>query len=161
MILFLLLLAVPAAEIFLFVKIGGIIGAWPTIGLILATAVIGGTILRVQGLNTLERARRQLAKQQIPIVEIAQGAFLILAAILLLTPGFITDFLGTLLLLPPLRHLIMVAVLKQLKTRTAWHAAADPGAAPDGGPVIDGEYTEIKDEDEEIPPPRGDWGKGG
>lgn len=161
MILILLLLAVPAAEIFLFVKIGGMIGAWPTIGLILATAAIGGTILRIQGLRTLERARRQLANQQIPVVEIAQGAFLILAAILLLTPGFITDFLGALLLLPPLRHLIMIAVLRQLKTRASWHAAADQSAAPDGGPVIDGEYSEIKDEDEDMPPPRGDWGKDG
>jgi UPF0716 protein FxsA len=159
MILFPLLLAVPAAEIFLFVKIGGMIGAWPTIGLILATAAIGGTILRIQGTRTLERARRQLANHQVPVAEIAQGAFLVLAAILLLIPGFITDFLGTLLLLPPLRHLILAAFLRQLKTKSSWHAAADQNTGRQGGPVIDGEYSEINDDDEDLPPPGGNWGK--
>ena len=149
----LLLLAVPVGEVFIFLEVGGVIGTWPTIGLIVATAVIGGVILRWQGLQTLARARRQLAANRLPVAEMVEGAALALAAVLLLTPGFFTDALGTLLLFPPLRR----SLLRRLIARLAPHARqAGPGAGPssggDGSRIIDGEYTVLDDAPEPGPP---------
>ena len=92
--LLLLLLAIPVGEVFIFLEVGSVIGTWPTIGLIVGTAVVGGLILRWQGLQTLARARQQLAANRLPVAEMAEGAALALAAVLLLTPGFFTDTLG-------------------------------------------------------------------
>ena len=149
----LLLLAVPVGEVFIFLEVGGVIGTWPTIGLIVGTAVIGGVILRWQGLQTLARARQQLAANRIPVAELAEGAALALAAVFLLTPGFFTDALGTLLLFPPLRR----SLLRRLLARFAPHArhggaGAGPASASDSAGVIDGEYTVLDDTTEPGPP---------
>ena len=145
----LLLLAVPVGEVFIFLEVGGVIGTWPTIGLIVGTAVVGGTILRWQGLQTLARARRQLAANRLPVAEMVEGAALALAAVLLLTPGFFTDALGTLLLFPPLRR----TLLRRLIARLAPHARqAGPAPGSDGSRVIDGEYTVLDDAPEPRPP---------
>ena len=149
----LLLLAVPIGEVFIFLEVGSVIGTWPTIGLIVGTAVIGGMILRWQGLQTLARARQQLAANRLPVAEMAEGATLALAAVLLLTPGFFTDALGTLLLFPPLRR----SMLRRLLARFAPHAShagagSGPASAADGARVIDGEYTVLDDAPEPGPP---------
>ena len=151
----LLLLAVPVGEVFIFLEVGSVIGTWPTIGLIVGTAVVGGAILRWQGLQTLARARQQLAANRLPVAEMAEGAALALAAVLLLTPGFFTDALGCVLLLPPLRR----SILRRLLARLAPHArhagagtAAGPGAPGDGARVIDGEYQVLDDAPEPGPP---------
>ena len=149
--LLLLLLAIPVGEVFIFLEVGGVIGTWPTIGLIIGTAVVGGMILRWQGLQTLARARQQLAANRLPVAEMAEGAALAFAAVLLLTPGFFTDALGTLLLLPPLRR----SLLRRLIARFAPHArqaGAGPTSAADGARVIDGEYTVLDDTPEPGPP---------
>lgn len=151
MLLLLPLLAVPAAEIFIFIEIGGIIGSWSTIGLILGTALAGGTILRFQGLRTLARARAQLARQQLPVAEIADGAMLVIAAVCLLTPGFFTDALGVLLLFPWLRRAIARFALRRVR-------AAQSGKARGGehGKIIEGEFSEVDGDDDD--PPRLDKG---
>jgi UPF0716 protein FxsA len=155
--LLLLLLAVPVGEVFIFLEVGSVIGTWPTVGLIVGTAVVGGLILRWQGLQTLARARRQLAANRLPVAEMAEGAALALAAVLLLTPGFFTDALGAVLLLPPLRR----TLLRRLLARLAPHArdaaagragGGGPAAAGDGGRVIDGEYRVLDDTHEPGPP---------
>jgi len=152
MIPLLLFLAFPAAEIFLFIEVGGKIGAWPTIGMIFATALIGGTILRYQGRQMIARAREQVARRELPVAEIAQGAVLVLAALLLLTPGFITDALGALLLIPFLRRLVLVVLLLAIRTRLR---RAGPRGAGAGGKVIDGEFEDISaPDDPHDPPPR-------
>ena len=147
----LFLLAVPTGEIFIFLEVGSIIGTWPTIGLIVGTAVAGGMILRWQGLQTLARARRQLAANKLPVAEMAEGAALALAAVLLLTPGFFTDALGILLLFPLLRR----ALLRVLLARLAPGARTPAGAAPPAGgaTIIDGEYR-VLNEAEDAPAPR-------
>ena len=149
----LLLLAVPVGEVFIFLEVGSVIGTWPTIGLIFGTAVVGGMILRWQGLQTLARARQQLAANRLPVAEMAEGAALALAAVLLLTPGFFTDALGTMLLFPPLRR----SLLRRLIARFAPHArhagaGADPASGAEGARVIDGEYTVLDDAPEPGPP---------
>ena len=147
----LLLLAVPVGEVFVFLEVGSVIGTWPTIGLIVGTAVVGGTILRWQGLQTLARARRQLAANRLPVAEMAEGAALALAAVLLLTPGFFTDALGTLLLFPPLRRSLLRRLIARLAPH-ARHAGADAASGADGARVIDGEYTVLDDAPEPGPP---------
>ena len=147
----LLLLAVPVGEVFIFLEVGSVIGTWPTIGLIVGTAVVGGMILRWQGLQTLARARRQLAANRLPVAEMAEGAALALAAVLLLTPGFFTDALGTLLLFPPLRRSLLRRLIARLAPHTR-HAGADAASGADGARVIEGEYTVLDDAPEPGPP---------
>lgn len=142
MVPFLLLLAVPAGEIIVFIEVGGLVGTWPTIGAILGTAVAGGALLRRQGLRTLARARRQRAAHRSPAAELAAEAGLALSAVLLLMPGFFTDALGIALLFPPLRRALFRAAL----ARFAPGARREPGRR--GATIIDGEYR-VLDEAEE------------
>ena len=104
--LLLLILFVPLIEIYLFIQIGGQIGAFNTILIILLTAVVGIFFVRLQGLNTLRSGVTQLYNNQIPIYEIMSGAALALAALLLIIPGFATDIIGFFLILPITRSLI-------------------------------------------------------
>ena len=104
--LLLIILFVPLIEIYLFIQIGGIIGAFSTILIILLTAVIGIYFVRLQGLSTLKSGLTQLYGNQIPIYEMMSGAALAVAALLLIIPGFATDFVGFLLILPITRNII-------------------------------------------------------
>ena len=104
--LLLIILIVPLIEIYLFIQIGGQIGAFNTILIILLTAVIGIFFVRLQGLNTLKSGVTQLYGNQIPIYEIMSGAALAIAALLLIIPGFATDIIGFLLIIPITRNLI-------------------------------------------------------
>ena len=104
--LLLIILFVPLIEIYLFIEIGGQIGAFNTILIILLTAVVGIYFVRLQGLNTLRSGVTQLYRNQIPIYEMMSGAALAVAALLLIIPGFATDVLGFLLILPFTRNLI-------------------------------------------------------
>ena len=104
--LLLIILFVPLIEIYLFIQIGGQIGAFNTILIILLTAVVGIYFVRLQGLNTLRSGVTQLYRNQIPVYEMISGAALAVAALLLIIPGFATDVLGFLLILPFTRNLI-------------------------------------------------------
>ena len=104
--LLLIILFVPLIEIYLFIQIGGQIGAFNTILVILLTAVVGIYFVRMQGLNTLKSGVTQLYRNQIPIFEMMSGAALAVAALLLIFPGFATDTIGFLLALPITRNLI-------------------------------------------------------
>ena len=106
----LLLIFIPLIEIYLFIKIGGQIGALNTIFLILVTAVIGVIYARYEGFNTLKSGMSQLMKNQMPVYEIISGAALAFAAILLILPGFATDFLGIIIIFPPTRKLMFKKV---------------------------------------------------
>ena len=109
----LFLVAVPAIEIFIMIKIGQNIGALATISLIFITAFIGVYFARVEGLNTIRSGIYNLYKNKIPLFEMISGASIALAAVLLIIPGFLTDFLGFVLLFPPSRRLIVNHYLKK------------------------------------------------
>ncbi|MEC7143524.1 MAG: FxsA family protein [Pseudomonadota bacterium] len=96
----LLIIAIPAVEIFLMIKIGQNIGALSTIGLIFLTAIIGMYFAKLEGLNTLRSGINNLYKNKVPIYEMMSGASIAFAALLLIIPGFVTDFFGFLLLIP-------------------------------------------------------------
>ena len=104
--LLLLFISIPLIEIYLFIKVGSFIGAFNTISLILITAIIGIVYARYEGFNTLKSGMSQLVKNQLPVYEIVSGAALAFAALLLILPGFATDFLGFLLIFPPTRKLL-------------------------------------------------------
>ena len=106
----LLFISIPLIEIYLFIKVGSFIGAFNTISLILITAIIGIVYARYEGFNTLKSGMSQLVKNQLPVYEIISGAALAFAALLLILPGFATDFLGFLLIFPPTRKLLFKKV---------------------------------------------------
>jgi len=106
-ILFLLFVLVPTVEIYFLIKVGHLIGAIPTIGLVVFTALLGSMLLRFQGWATLQRTRATMAQGQVPALEMLEGVLLVMAGALLLTPGFVTDTIGFLLLVPPLRKVLI------------------------------------------------------
>ena len=111
--LLLLIISIPIIEIYLFIKIGNYIGAFNTISLILITAIIGVWYARYEGFNTLRSGMSQLMKNEMPIYEIISGAALAFAALLLILPGFATDFLGLLIIFPITRKILFKKYAKK------------------------------------------------
>tara|TARA_R110001606_G_scaffold346892_5_gene496050 strand:+ start:10286 stop:10702 length:417 start_codon:yes stop_codon:yes gene_type:complete len=99
-------------EIYLLIKVGSVIGAGWTVFAVIGTAVLGAGLLRIQGLSTLQRAQISLAKGEVPAVAMLEGVALAVSGVLLLTPGFFTDTLGFLLLIPVLRQSLIKRILK-------------------------------------------------
>jgi len=113
----LLIILIPAIEIFLFIKIGSQIGAITTILLIFATAIIGIYYAKYEGLNTLKAGFSQLSKNEPPTYEMISGAAIAFAALLLIVPGFATDVFGFLLIFPKTRNFFLLNLLKNLKLK--------------------------------------------
>ena len=113
----LLIILFPILEIYLFIKIGSQIGAFNTILLIFVTAIIGVYYAKYEGLNTVRSAFLQIFKNQVPAYEIISGAAIAFAAILLIIPGFATDFLGFLLIFPITRKLIFGNISNKIKKK--------------------------------------------
>ena len=109
-ILLALFILIPVVEIYLLIQVGGIIGAFPTIILVVFTAVMGAWLLRIQGFSTIERVKKTLAAGGIPAFELLEGLILLIAGVFLLPPGFFTDTIGFLCLMPALRRLFLVWV---------------------------------------------------
>lgn len=106
-------LTVPLLEIYFLLKIGALIGVVPTIFTVVATAVIGAWLLRVQGFSTLQRFQASMAKGEVPAIEIVEGPILLVGGALLLTPGFFTDILGFLCLLPGTRKSMALYLMEK------------------------------------------------
>ena len=110
--IFLLVLIIPFLEIYLLLKVGGIIGAFPTIFLVVLTAVLGTWLLRQQGFATLQKLQINLQQGKIPAYEMIEGPIILVGGVLLLTPGFITDVIGFACLVPQLRRKIAQYVIE-------------------------------------------------
>ena len=113
---FLLFIGIPALEIFLMIKIGGEIGALNTVALIFLTAIIGVYYARIQGLQTLRSGITNLYQNKVPVYELISGASIAIAALLLIIPGFFTDALGFILLIPFTRNMLFKLVFKNKST---------------------------------------------
>ena len=133
----LLIIGIPLIEIYLFIKIGSQIGAFNTVLLILTTAVVGVAYARFEGFNTLRSGMSQLIKNEMPIYELISGATLAFAALLLIFPGFATDFVGILLVIPITRRLILG---KFIKTRQY--------KKKEKNNYIDGEFEDLGEDDD-------------
>jgi UPF0716 protein FxsA len=135
--LFLLFIGLPALEIFLLIKIGGQVGALNTLALIFLTAIIGIYFARLQGIQTLKSGMINLYQNKMPIYEIMSGASIAVAALLLIIPGFFTDLIGFLLLIPFTRKIFFKLAFKK-KTMTDVKKQKN---------TIDGEIVENKEDD--------------
>ena len=131
------IILIPIIEIYLFIEIGGQIGAFNTISLIFITAIIGVIYARYEGLNTLRSGFSQLIKNEAPVYEIISGAAIAFAALLLIVPGFATDLFGFLLIFPLTRKLIFGKIINKFKNETK-----------NKKPYIEGEFEDIKEDDE-------------
>ena len=156
-------IGVPLVEIAVFVQVGGWIGLWPTLALVVLTAVLGAWQLRAQGLATLLRARDQIDRGALPARELFDGACLLVAGALLLTPGFVTDAVGFLLFLPPVREMLRGFLARYVQASMETRSFVDgeelgPGGAgrPEEaqGPIIDGEFRDVSDTAPPERPPR-------
>lgn len=145
--LFLIFVAVPIIEIALFIQVGGAIGLWPTLGIVILTAVIGTTLMRRQGIATLNRLQSSLAEGRNPADPMAQGAMILVAGVLLLTPGFFTDALGLALLLPPVRNGLIRWASSHVVASAGFYSASTDGQTRHAQPAdtIDGEYSVVDD----------------
>jgi len=133
-----LIIGIPLIEIYLFIKIGSQIGAFNTVLLILTTAIAGVAYARYEGFNTLKSGMSQLIKNELPIYEIISGATLAFAAFLLIFPGFATDMLGILLVIPITRKLILGIFINKKKYEKK----------SENKNYIDGEFEELGEDDD-------------
>ena len=132
----LFIIAIPLIEIYLMIKIGSIIGAFNTIFLIFFTAITGVYFARLEGLNAIRSGFNQLIKNEIPIYEIISGATLAFAAILLIIPGFLTDFIGFFLIVPLTRKIFIKIISSKFNKKKIKEN------------FIEGEFEEIKKDDD-------------
>ena len=135
----LLIIGIPLIEIYLFIKIGSQIGAFNTVLLILTTAVAGVAYARYEGFNTLRSGLSQLVKNEIPMYEIISGATLAFAALLLILPGFATDMIGILLIIPFTRKVILSKFINKNKKKYK---------SENNKNYIDGDYEDISDDND-------------
>lgn len=169
-ILFILFIAMPFIEIALLIKLGDLLGFWRTIGIVIATAIAGAYVLQAQGMATMQRVSQSIRSGEPPIKPVVDGFFLVISGAFLLTPGVVTDAIGLLLLVPPVRHAIARwAFGRMVKSgnftvhtygmdgagATGSGPAEPPRRPPEGrpgrrshaegsGPVIDGDFEEVK-----------------
>lgn len=173
MLIFLLLVAVPLIEIALFIELGGWLGLWPTLGVVVLTALVGALLLRAQGLATMGEIRGRLDRGEDPSGPLANGALILVAGVVLMTPGFFTDAVGLALLLPPVRAATIRVLARRLVTVVA---KGGPGQGPDnsgrppggaqggahggaraGSQTVEGDYEVVEPDDTPAPsrrPPR-------
>jgi UPF0716 protein FxsA len=147
-ILLFLFLAIPLVEIYFLIKIGGWIGALPTVLLVVVTAILGATLVRYQGFATLQRLQMTLGRGEMPAIEMLEGVILLVAAVLLLTPGFFTDVIGFACLFPPFRRALALWGLKRVMVAPPGHGPFGPssGTGP-GQRTIEGDFRREDDKD--------------
>lgn len=147
--LFAAFLAVPLIEIALFIQIGGIIGLWPTLAIVVITAILGTWLVRAQGRQALADLQTSFSRLEDPGTPLAHGAMILVAGALLLTPGFFTDAVGFALLAPPVRVAVMNWAKKRISVQrfemggSTFDQDMRPHTRTTEKDVIDGEFTEI------------------
>ena len=144
LLILLFIISLPLLEIYLFIEVGGQIGGLSTVGLTLLTAVVGMALVRAQGLSVLRSAQENAARGETPVKEALHGVALLLAGVFLFLPGFFTDAIGALLLIPPVREVMALALLSKVIVARAnhngpWHRR---GASGDGQ-TVDGDFEDI------------------
>lgn len=142
--LFVAFVAVPIVEIALFIQVGGLIGLWPTLAIVVMTAMAGTWLVRSQGRLALSQLQGSFQRLDDPSEPLAHGAMILISGALLLTPGFFTDFVGFLLLIPQFRSAVFRYVAARVTVR---HFEMGPGSSHghgNAGPIIDGDFEEVR-----------------
>lgn len=148
LLILLIIILIPATEISVFLQTGKIIGLWPTLALIIITAIVGSLLLRYHGLSTMFKVRESMNAGKMPINELFDGFCLLAAGVFLITPGFITDGLGLILCLPFSRSMLRVFIGKRFKNRETFNHYAQTefnrrNSFTQDPNIIDGECYEI------------------
>ena len=150
----LILIALPMVELALLIKTGQAIGVWATLGLVVGAGALGAAILAYQGLSVVRRTQEALAQGRPPVAPVLDGAFLAVAGALLIMPGFLSDAMALLLLIPPVRRGVARWGVRQLvkraqvqlraaDSRVQGGAGQPPPPGPGQGPVIEGEFQRL------------------
>ncbi len=151
--LFLAFVMVPIIEIALFIQVGGLIGTWPTLAIVVLTAFAGTRLMKAQGALALRDVQRSFSDMRDPTEPLAHGAMILISGVLLLTPGFFTDALGLALLVPGVRKAVLAYVRARVQVRS-FSSHTMQGHAPrsrySDDSVIDGEFSPLDDAD--MPP---------
>ena len=142
--LFLLFLSVPLIEIALFIQIGGVIGLWPTLGIVILTALVGTALVRSQGAQAMQQLQSSFSELRNPAEPLAHGAMILFSGALLLTPGFFTDIVGLLLLVPGVRTAIYNYAKSRITVQSFEYGAETSRPENPGETVIDGDFEEVK-----------------
>jgi UPF0716 protein FxsA len=150
-VLFFILFGIPIIEIALFIKVGGAIGLGPTLAVVALSALVGVALIRTQGLRTWMQARASLNRGEMPVRELFNGLCVFAAGILLMIPGFFTDALGLLLLLPLVRRLLAERLVRSMVVRHGGRADTNQQRPV----VIETEFHEVRDDDGDDPARRG------
>ena len=158
--LFLLFVTIPIVEIALFIQVGGWLGLWPTLGIVILTAILGTVLVRAQGLAAMGQIKSNLNELRDPTEALAHGAMILASGLLLLTPGFFTDAVGFALLVPPVRLALFHWIRSKIKVQSfvdvqGHQTAQRPRPARED--VIDGEFEELDETSSHRPdgPPSG------
>lgn len=136
-----LFILLPIVEIALFIQVGGLIGVWATLALVVLAAVLGMAVIRSQGTQAWLQAQRSLAELRDPSRPLAHGMMQILAGALLIVPGFFTDIIALLLLIPPVRNLIMRQASRRMRVASVHMARRETYRPPYADGVIDADYV--------------------
>ena len=144
---FLFFIVIPLIEVMLFITIGKYIGLWNTIIIIIITGIIGAILVKSQGITILNKALEEIKSNKIPILSIFEGIAILIAGAFLLTPGFLTDTLGCILLIPKTRNLIISYITTHLKKRTVYKEKSTyyPDEEDKKNKIFEGDYEEIDD----------------
>lgn len=159
--LFLAFLAVPLIEIALFIQVGGAIGLWPTLAIVVLTAILGTFLVKTQGALAMNNLRSSFSRLEDPSEPLAHGAMILVSGALLLTPGFFTDAVGFALLMPPVRSALFAYLRKRVKVQRFEMGPNGPIQTQRPHPsddIIDGDYAEVPPEKRPTHPPSG-WTK--
>ena len=149
-ILLLMFIFVPVVEIGVLIQVGGSIGLWPTIGLVLITAFVGASLVRSQGLQTLLSVQQRLQQGELPAQQIFEGMLLAAAGVFLLIPGFVTDLVGMVILLPAPRAMIARYLMSRIRLQSSakgFHGSF--GQDANQGSTFEGEFERKKDDDQD------------
>lgn len=153
--LFVLFLFIPLIEIGLFIQVGGLIGLWPTLAIVVLTAVGGTALMQREGRQAMGDLNVAMREFRDPSRPMAHGAMILFAGALLLTPGFFTDAMGLALLVPGVRDWVMTRIGRRVTVVGGFGGAAGRGGAGGPGDVIDGDYHPVDDDPRDLPSGRG------
>ena len=134
---FLFFIAIPIMEVILFITVGKHIGLWNTILIIIVTGIIGAILVKTQGISIINKAMEELKSNKMPILSIFEGIAILVAGAFLLTPGFLTDTLGGLLLIPKTRNILIEYIISFLKKRANFKDKENK--------IFEGDYEEVDD----------------
>ena len=145
--LFVAFIVIPIIELFVLIQVGQVIGAWWTVGILIAVSLAGAWLVKREGRASWQRFRGALGSTRVPAVEVIDGALVLIGGTLLLTPGFLTDVVGLALVVPPTRTLVNRTIRSRVRGRFGLGSAPRGRARPDDAAPIDVEVIDVRRDD--------------